>query len=60
MNYGKKFLHIIMAAVGMLICIVGIAYRTGYFPGHSNAGAMFFIVAGAIITISGLAKMKKD
>ncbi|MDO4177285.1 MAG: hypothetical protein Q4D99_07455 [Bacillota bacterium] len=60
MNYGKKFLHIIMAAAGMMICIMGIAYKTGYFPGHSNASAMFFIVAGAIIAIFGLAKMKND
>ncbi|MCQ2546219.1 MAG: hypothetical protein MJ161_01560 [Clostridia bacterium] len=60
MNYGKKFLHIIMAGVGMMICVMGIAYKTGYFPGHSNASAMFFIAAGAIITIFGLIKMKGD
>lgn len=60
MNYGRKFLHIIMAAAGMMICIMGIAYKTGYFPGHSNTSATFFMAAGAIIAIFGLIKMKDD
>ena len=60
MNYGKKFLHIIMAAAGMMICIIGIAYKTGYFPGHSEGSALFFMIAGAIIAIFGLIKMKGD
>ncbi|MDD4200191.1 MAG: hypothetical protein PHS19_02245 [Eubacteriales bacterium] len=60
MNYGKKFLHIIMAAAGMMICIMGIAYKTGYFPGHSNASAILLIVAGAVITVFGLLRTKDD
>ncbi len=60
MNYGKKILHILMAAAGMLICIVGISYKTGYFTGGSNAIALFMMVAGAVIAIFGLIKMKGD
>lgn len=60
MNYGKKLLHILMAGAGMMICIVGIAYKTGYFPGHSGASSMFFVIAGAFVAVYGLLKMKDD
>lgn len=60
MNYGKKFLHILMAGAGMMICVMGIAYKTGYFPGHSSKSALFFMIAGAIIAIYGLVRMKND
>ena len=60
MNYGKKFLHIIMAAAGMMICVIGIAYKTGYFTGASATSSTFFLIAGAIVTIYGLVRLKND
>lgn len=60
MNYGRKLLHILMAGAGMMICVIGISYKTGYFPGHSEISAYALIAIGAIISIFGLIKMKGD
>lgn len=60
MNYGKKFLHILIAGAGMMICVIGLAYRTGYFTGQSGTSSTLMITAGIAIAIIGLAKMKND
>ena len=60
MNYGSKFLHILLAGGGMMIFVVGLAYKTGYFTGGSTAMSYFFMAAGAIVAIAGLIKMKND
>ena len=54
MNYGRKFLYIIISAAGMMIAITGLAYKTGYFPGHSDSSAYMFLGVGLAITILGL------
>lgn len=59
MNYGKKFLYIILSAVGMLIAIIGIAYKTGYFPGHEGNSAYGLLFAGLVLTIFGLVKLHR-
>lgn len=59
MNYGKKFLYIIVSALGMYIIISGLAFATGHFAGHSGPSAYGLIVAGILITIWGLSKLKK-
>ncbi len=58
MNYGQKIKYILISAVGMYVIISGIAFKVGYFPGHSGSSAIGLIVAGVIITIWGLAKLK--
>ena len=57
MNYGKKFLSIIMAAAGMMILITGWAWKTGYFPGHSQTGSYFLMIFGAVVMLFGFYKM---
>lgn len=59
MDYGKKFLYIMLSAAGMMIAIIGIAYKTGYFPGHSSTGAYGLMAVGIIITILGLMNLRK-
>ena len=59
MNYGRKFLFIIISAVGMMILITGICYKTGYFPGHSVTSAYFTRGLGVVLTILGLANMRR-
>ena len=59
MNYGKKFLFIMLSAAGMMIAITGIAYKTGYFPGHSTASAYACLIIGVLITVLGLANLRK-
>lgn len=58
MNYGKKFLYILASALGMYVIISGIAFKTGYFPGHQGASNYVLMLVGAIITIWGLNKLK--
>ena len=60
MNYGKKFLYILISAFGMYIIISGIAFKTGYFHGHSGASSYVLMIAGALITIWGLGKLKRS
>ena len=57
MNYGKKFLSIIMAGAGMMILIIGWAYKTGFFPGHTEASAYGLMAFGAVIMLFGFYKM---
>lgn len=57
MNYGKKFLYIMMSAFGMVIAITGICYKTGYFTGHEGNSSYVLIVAGLLIMIYGLKKL---
>ena len=59
MNYGKKFLYIMLSAAGMMIAITGICYKTGYFPGHSDSSAYLCLGIGLAITILGLANLNK-
>ena len=59
MNYGRKFLFIIISAVGMMILITGICYKTGYFPGHSEMSAYACMIIGIILAIIGLANMRR-
>ena len=60
MNYGRKFLYIIISAVGMMILITGICYKTGYFPGHSDGSAFACIAVGAAITVMGLINLHRS
>ncbi|MDO4869682.1 MAG: hypothetical protein Q4A65_05280 [Bacillota bacterium] len=57
MNYGKKFRYILTAAAGMMIAIIGIAYKTGYFSGHEGNSAYGLVVCGLVIMVYGLAKL---
>ena len=57
MNYGKKFLYIMLSAAGMMIAIMGIAYKTGYFPGHTGNNAYGLLFAGLVLTVYGLIKL---
>ena len=59
MNYGKKFAYILMSGAGMMIICTGIAYKTGYFPGHSATSAYACLAIGIAITILGLANLHK-
>lgn len=59
MNYGKKFLYIMLSGAGMMITVIGIAYKTGYFPGHSDMSANAALIIGIVITILGLANLRK-
>ncbi len=59
MNYGKKFKYIMIAAAGMFIAITGIAFKTGYFPGHSDFSAYILLVLGTFFTIYGLIQLSK-
>ena len=59
MNYKKKFLYIIISAIGMLIAIIGIAYKTGYFSGHSVTSAYVCMAFGLVLTIMGLMNLRK-
>lgn len=59
MYYGKKFLFIMISAIGMMIAITGIAYKTGYFPGHSVQSAYFCIIFGVVLTVLGLLNLRK-
>lgn len=58
MNYGKKFLYIMLSAAGMMIAITGICYKTGYFPGHESS-AWMTICVGVAITVLGLINLNK-
>ena len=60
MNYGKRFLYIMLSAAGMTIGIIGICYKTGYFPGHSEASAFACIAVGAVITFMGLVNLRNS
>lgn len=60
MNYGQKLLHILIAGAGMMIFVIGLAYRTGYFTGQSGTSSTLMITAGIAIAIIGLVKMKND
>lgn len=44
----------------MMIFVIGLAYRTGYFTGQSDTSSMLMITAGIAIAIIGLVKMKND
>ena len=57
MNYRKKFCYIMIAAIGMFIAITGIAYKTGYFPGHTGTSAYGLLFAGLVLTVFGLIKL---
>ena len=59
MNYGKKFAFIMLSAAGMMIAIMGIAYKTGYFPGHEGNSAYGLLIPGILITIVGLVKLHR-
>lgn len=59
MNYGKRLAYILMAGAGMMIICVGISYKTGYFPGHSVTSAYFTMGLGVVLTILGLANMRR-
>ena len=60
MNYGKKFLHILIAAFGMYVIITGIAFKTGYFSGHTGNSSYLLMLVGLIIMVWGLMKLKND
>ena len=60
MNYRKKFLYILVSALGMYIIISGIAFKTGYFAGHSEFSSYVLMVAGVLITLWGLSKLKRS
>lgn len=60
MNYGQKLLHILIAGGGMMIVVIGFAFRTGYFTGQSGTSSTLMITAGIAIAIIGLVKMKND
>lgn len=59
MNYGKGLAYILMAGGGMMLIVLGISYKTGYFPGHSEISAYFLMAIGIFLTIIGLANMRK-
>ena len=56
-HMGRQFLHIILAAVGMMIAITGIAFKTGYFQVSTPDSGYALLVIGIIITIFYLRKM---
>lgn len=60
MNYGKRFLYIMASAIGMTITITGIAYKTGYFPGHSDTSAFALLVIGILLTVMGLINLHRS
>jgi len=59
MNYGKRFLYILLAGGGMMITVFGIAFKTGYFPGHSEKSALICIAVGVVLTFLGLGNMRR-
>ena len=59
MNYGKGLSYILMAGGGMMLIVLGISYKTGYFPGHSGMSASALMAIGIVLTIIGLANMRK-
>lgn len=59
MNYGKKFKYIMISASGMFIGIVGLAFKTGYYPGHSIISAYGLMAVGLFLTIYGLVNLSK-
>ena len=59
MNYGKGLAYIFMAGGGMMLTVIGIAYKTGYFPGHSEMSAYALMAIGIALAIIGLANMRK-
>ena len=60
MNYGRKFLYIMLSAAGMMIAITGICYKTGYFPGHSDTAAFATLALGVLITVLGLINLHRS
>ena len=58
MNYKKTFLNIIMAAIGMLIGITGIAYKTGYFQTSNPNIGYVFLGIGIVITAFFLNRLR--
>ena len=44
----------------MYIIISGIAFKTGYFAGHSDFSSYVLMVAGVLITLWGLSKLKRS
>ena len=59
MNYGKRLAYILLAGGGMMIICIGISYKTGYFPGHSEISGYVLMGIGAILTLLGLANMRR-
>lgn len=60
MNYGRKFLYIMISAAGMMIAITGICFKTGYFPGHSDTSAFAALALGVLITVLGLVNLHRS
>ena len=60
MNYGKRFLYIMLSAAGIMIAITGICYKTGYFPGHSDTSAFLTLTLGVAITVLGLVNLHRS
>ena len=59
MNYGKRLAYILLAGGGMMITIIGISYKTGYFPGHSDMSAYACMIIGVILALIGLSNMRR-
>ena len=59
MNYGKRLAYILLAGGGMMITVIGISYKTVYFPGHSEMSAYACMVIGIILTLIGLMNMRR-
>ncbi len=60
MNYGKRFLYIMISAVGMMVAITGICYKTCYFPGHSDTAAFATLTLGVLLTVLGLVNLHRS
>lgn len=59
MNGGTLF-HIIAAAFGMLIAIVGIAFATQYFYAPNPKFGYPLIIIGGFLAFYYLSKLRKD
>lgn len=58
MNYGKTLFQILAAAMGMVIAITGLCFKTGYFETtHSDSGYIL-LGLGLFATIYYLAKLR--
>lgn len=57
---GGTLFHIIAAAFGMTIAVVGIAFATGYFHVSNPKLGYPFIIIGGFLTFYYLSKLRRD
>ena len=58
MNYGKTLFNILAAAMGMVIAITGLCFKTGYFETSHPALGYVLIGLGLFVTIFYLGKLR--